>query len=119
MILVLCAGGREGRAHVSGRMHAATHACSRTHATRSARTCAQVALYDIPLTDAPPGGKGMGRLRKYAVMLADTVVISESGPVCVTDQAPKERKDIMYEIEDDEEEEEEVRGGWDLRRRWW
>jgi nucleosome binding factor SPN SPT16 subunit len=66
-----------------------------------------MALYDIPLTDAAPGAaKTMGKISKYAVLLADTVVVTDDGPVVVTDKASKERKDVVYTLAGDDEGEE-------------
>lgn len=59
----------------------------------------------------------MGKLSKYSIVLADTVVVTDDGPVTVTDKATKERKDVCYSLSggdgdedgEDEEEDEEAR----------
>ena len=71
-------------------------------------------LYDIPLTDVEPAGrKTMGKIGKYGVLLADTVVVTSDGPIVVTDKASKERKDIVYMLGGEEEEGEEEEDGED------
>lgn len=65
-------------------------------------------LRDIPMDDKHlVADAAVNKLQTYSLMLADTVLVEPSGPVCVTDKAPRDRKNIAYEMAGEEEEEED------------
>jgi len=76
-----------------------------------------VGLSELPLSDPPRGAKAadaaMAKLKSYALLLANTVVVTASGTEVVTDKLPSDRAQIVFSLaggdedEDDEEEEEE------------
>jgi len=70
-----------------------------------------VCLTDIPLEDKFSAEKAaVNNLKSYAVVLADTVIVSASGPPqIVTEKCSRDLKQVSYEFsyEDEEEEEEE------------
>ena len=77
-----------------------------------------VCLSNIPLEDRHPVDDApVNKLKSYAIVLADTVIVSAAGaPQVVTDKAPRALKEVSYEMagaedEEDEEEEEEEGGG--------
>jgi nucleosome binding factor SPN SPT16 subunit len=68
-------------------------------------------LQDIPMEDKHAvADAAVNKLSTYSILLTDTVVVTRDGPVVVTDKAPKDRKQISYEmagVEEEEEDEEE------------
>ena len=66
-------------------------------------------LSDIPVDDKfPVEAAAVNKLKSYAVILADTVVVNESGPPqVVTDKCSRDLKTVSYEMNLEEEEEEE------------
>ena len=77
-----------------------------------------VCLSDIPLEDRHAVAEApVNKLKSYAIVLADTVIVSAAGapPLVVTDKAPRALKEVSYEMasEEDEEDEEDEEGGGD------
>ena len=70
-----------------------------------------VGLTELPLADAPRGGKAadaaMAKLKSYALLLANTVVVTASGTEVVTDKLPSDRAQIVFSLAGDDDEEEE------------
>jgi nucleosome binding factor SPN SPT16 subunit len=70
-----------------------------------------VGLSELPLTDAPRGGKAadaaMAKLKSYALLLANTVVVTASSTEVVTDKLPSDRAQIVYSLADEEEDDDD------------
>ena len=66
--------------------------CIAYHSSFSQVFLVTVGLSDLPLTEKAAGA--MGKLKSYAILLADTVVVTSEGPSVVTEKLQKEKQQV-------------------------
>ncbi|RYG52015.1 M24 family metallopeptidase, partial [archaeon] len=66
-------------------------------------------MSNIALTDVKNKSTVMSKLHSYAVLVADTVVVTQSEPTVVTSKLPSEKRKIVYQLADEEEEDEDMK----------
>jgi len=68
-------------------------------------------LRGIPMSDKHPvASAAMNKLETYSICLGDTVLVSQQGPIVLTEKSSRSRKECSYELAGDEEEDEEEGG---------